>query len=106
VEGCASGAGTVKSCSKDRVELRDDLSNEVTGCCSWLATAESESQALCQLVEPRSWRFLASQQQQAMKKSQPAMRKSQAACLAARRLKMNRRAAAMMIPAGISPKRA
>jgi hypothetical protein len=41
--------------------IADDQSNEVTGCCFSLATAESESQAVCQLVEPRSQRFLVNQ---------------------------------------------
>src|SRR5205807_1279263 len=79
--------------------IADDLSNEVTGCCFSLATAESESQAVCQLVEPRRKRFLVNQQQ-------PAARKHQAACFAARRLTTNSRAAATMMAAGISPRRA
>jgi len=33
------------------------LSNELTGCCFWFQTAESESRPVCQLVESRMTRF-------------------------------------------------
>ena len=71
---------------------------QLTGCLFFVATAESESRAVCQLVELRMSRFLTDRV--------CVMCKSQAARFIRRRLKMNKNAAPTRNMAGISLSRA
>src|SRR3954451_21223855 len=102
--GCApdeasktSGAGTANPIGGPN-GLADELRKQLTGCLFFVATAESESRAVCQLVELRMSRFLTDRV--------CVMCKSQAARFIRRRLKMNKTAAPTRNRAGISLSRA